>query len=328
MSASEGAKLIFGTASFHYPNNKWSETDDHVREGFHLLKEHGVLNLDSAQAYDGSEEHLGRLKAGKEWGMTIDTKWRAGWSQEEGANSKGEILASAKSSLEKLDVTKVDVFYLHAPIYNVPVEETLSGVDAAYRTGAFERFGLSNYPAADVQKVYDTCKANGFVLPTVYQGSYSAITRNQEETLIPLLRKLGISFYAYSPIAGGFLAKSRLQIEQGESRFSKNQMFGLYHKMFVNEANMTALQKWSDIAAKEGISTAELAYRWVTFNSALKREFGDAVVFGANSPDQLKTTLGFFKKGPLSDITEEKIDKVWGIVKDVAYTDNYEAVMN
>lgn len=53
------------------------------------------------------------------------------------------------------------------------------------------------------------CRDNGFVLPTVYEGNYSPIARKPESVLFPLLRDYGMTFYAYSPLAGGFLAKSR-----------------------------------------------------------------------------------------------------------------------
>ncbi len=80
-----------------------------------------------------------------------------------------------------------------------PIAETLAGVDEVYKLGLFRRFGLSNYQAADVQAVYDHCVEKGYVLPTVYQGTYSPVTRYQETILFPTLRKLGIAFYAYSP---------------------------------------------------------------------------------------------------------------------------------
>ena len=95
-----------------------------------------------------------------------------------------------------------------------------------YKTGVFSRFGLSNFQADTVQEVYDYCKKNEYVLPTVYQGNYSAIARKQDTLLFPLLRKLGIAFYAYSPIAGGFLTKTKQQIEEGAGRFNKDNPIG------------------------------------------------------------------------------------------------------
>ena len=62
------------------------------------------------------------------------------------------------------------------------------------RLGAFKRFGLSNFPIELVRKVHEHCRSEGYVLPTVYQGNYSAVARKQETILFPGLRELGISF--------------------------------------------------------------------------------------------------------------------------------------
>lgn len=267
------------------------------------------------------------MNAGSEYNLSIDTKWLGGWARDTEANSGQGILKAAEASLERLKVPKVDVFYLHAPVYNAPIEETLAGIDAAHKAGTFQRFGLSNYPPVDVQKVYEICQTKGLVLPTVYQGNYAAVARKQEDSLIPLLRRLNISFYAYSPIAGGFLTKTRRDIESGGTRFSKDQMYGIYHKLYVNEAYLSALDEWISIARDEGISTAELAYRWIAFNSALKPEFGDRVVLGASSLDQLECTLRFFDRGSLSEQALGRIDVMWEKIKHVAGVDNYQAVM-
>ena len=85
-----------------------------------------------------------------------------------------------------------------------------------------------------MQKVWDVCEAQAYVVLTVYQGKYSAVTRAPEELLFPLMRKLDMAFCACSPIAGGLLTKSREQIEADGTRFSPDQMYGLGHKMYVN----------------------------------------------------------------------------------------------
>ena len=69
------------------------------------------------------------------------------------------------------------------------------------------QFGLSNYTAEEVEQIVQICKENNYVLPSVYQGNYNAITRNNEDKLFPVLRREKISFYAYSPAAGGFFAQ-------------------------------------------------------------------------------------------------------------------------
>lgn len=219
---------------------------------------------------------------------------------------------------------QVDIFYLHAPDASVPLSSTLAGVNEVHKSGAFSRFGLSNYKVEDVQKVYDHCKENGYVLPSVYQGNYSAVARLQETLLFPTLRKLGMSFYAYSPIAGGFLTKTKQQVLDGAGRFDKNTPIGkMYSGMYSKPEYLEALSKWEAIAKESDCSRADLAYRWVTYNSPLSKEHGDAIIVGASSLDQLKQTLAGIKAGPLSEHAVKEIDSVWDTIKEVAPLDNY-----
>ena len=70
----------------------------------------------------------------------------------------------------------------------------------SFAEGKFKEFGLSNYASWEVADIYHICKRNGWVLPTVYQGMYNAITRMVEGELFPALRHFGLCFYAYNPV--------------------------------------------------------------------------------------------------------------------------------
>ena len=192
-----------------------------------------------------------------------------------------------------------------------------------YKTGAFKRFGLSNYLTADVEKVHSICNAKGYVLPTVYQGNYSAVARLQETKLFPTLRKLNMAFYAYSPLAGGFLTKTAQQIQDGAGRFNMETAGGVYRQMFMKPSYLEALAKWEAIAKDEGVSRAELAYRWVASNSPLDRAHGDAIIIGASSIEQLKQTLEGIEKGKLSDKAVQAIDAIWDTIKHEAPLDSF-----
>lgn len=201
-------------------------TTEALVEMLDVLEKGGCDIIDTAEGYGDSEERLGKAGAGKRF--TIDTKHPGGLRQ--GSATTEGVVKSAERS-RKLLGTNVDVYYLHAPDPDIPIEETLEGINQVYKTGFFQRFGLSNFTAEEVQKIYDICKAKGYPLPQVYQGNYSAVTRKQEEVLFPALRKLGISFYAYSPLAGGFLTKTRQDIIDGKGRFDPSAPIGsLYRK--------------------------------------------------------------------------------------------------
>ncbi len=65
------------------------------------------------------------------------------------------------------------------------------------RSPSSYQLGLSNYSPAQVKEYLAVCEKYGYVKPTVYQGSYNAVSRGAEEELLPLLRKNGITFVAY-----------------------------------------------------------------------------------------------------------------------------------
>lgn len=190
------------------------------------------------------------------------------------------------------------------------------------------QFGVSNYKPEDVQKIYDIQKANDSVLPTVFQGNYNAVSRHIEADLFPLLHKLKISFYAYSPIAGGFLVKNseQLRVKDDTGRFNPNSRAGsMYSTMYGKESLYQALDEWGQIAKDAGITKAALAYRWITYHSALKAENGDAVIVGASKSSQLEETLEAVEAGPLNPGIAERANAIWEKVKDEAPLDNYHS---
>lgn len=136
-----------------------------------------------------------------------------------------------------------------------------------------------------------------------------------------------MSFYAYSPLAGGFLVKSAETLRQGgQGRWDPNDRVGkMYHDRYNRPSLMEALSEWEAIAADAGTTKAELAYRWVRYNSMLKPEHGDAIILGATSEHQLASTLETIAKGPLDASTVQRIDGIWQKVKHEAPTDNFHA---
>lgn len=183
--------------------------------------------------------------------------------------------------------------------------------------------------APDIDEVVRIATENNFVLPSVYQGNYSAVARRIEDEVMPTLRKHGIAFYAYSPIAGGFLSKSKEQLLDPKGRFGKgDELAKLYNGLYNRPSYIAALDTWSQIAQSEGTSRAELAYRWEFWHSKLNGKLGDAVIVGASSERQLDETLTAIKKGPLSVEAVKGIEGIWGSIKADAPLDNYEVVLS
>lgn len=312
-------KQVFGGASIN-PAYKKFVTDDDVKQLFALLKKEGVNTLDTARLYGPSEETIGKAPGHEDF--VIDTKLLGGFGP--GSLTRENVLRDAQDSLNKVQIKQFDILYIHAPDKTVPIEETLEALTEVHKKGIFRRLGLSNFSAEQVQEVYDIAKSKGYILPTVYQGNYNPLARKQDTILFPTLRKLGIAFYAYSPLAGGFLAKTTQQLDEGSGRFNEQILGGMYNKIYNKPVFREILAEWNDIADKEGISKAELAYRWVGYNSQLKEELGDAVIFGASSIKQVEQTARGLNKGALSKEAASRIDAIWKKVEHEAIIDNFQ----
>lgn len=317
-NAATMVKTIFG--GFPLSDQAYFKTHEQRTEVIEILIKNGIKNIDTARIYPGSQEAIGKLEKRKEF--TIDTKLPGGFGP--GTATKENVIKDAQDSLDTVNIEQFDILYIHAPDPSIPFEETLEGINEVYKKGIFRRFGLSNFSAEQVQQVYDVAKAKGYPLPSVYQGNYNPVARHLETQLFPTLRKLGIHFYAYSPLAGGFLTKTTADLDSGAGRFNKEALGGLYSTLYNKEPIRNALSKWNDIAEKEGVSKAELAYRWVAFHSALQSD-DDGVIFGASKLPQVEQTAQWLKKGKLSDEAVKGVDAIWESVKEVAPVDNYHS---
>ncbi|KAK8050227.1 hypothetical protein PG994_011957 [Apiospora phragmitis] len=281
------------------------------------LQDLNITDIDTAQNYGKSEELLGQVGAASSF--FVDTKVSEAMSP---TVSTGDVVVkSGKESLEKLKTNSVNVYYLHAPERRCPLEDTLSGIDALHKEGAFKKFGLSNFLPHEVEDVVRICKEKGYVLPSVFQGTYSAVARRAETELLPILRKHNMAFYAYSPIAGGFLTKTRnvLETGAGTGRF----LGKVYMTLYAKPSYLDALDVWAQIAKDEGISPGELAYRWVCCNSALRGDQGDGVLLGGVKPESFREAVGWIRKGPLSADAAKRIEGLWDTIKADAPLDNY-----
>lgn len=221
----------------------------------------------------------------------------------------------------------METYFFHVPDRQTPIEESVDAVQELYAAGRFKHFGLSNFKAETVRKIYDYAASKNFVLPSVYQGNYNPISRHYEKSLFPLLRELKIAFYAYSPLAGGFLVKTPEIIENGKGEGRWHPSVGQRYLRLYNKPSMLkALTTWESIAREAGISKAALAYRYITYHSILSREHNDGIIVGASSTRQLEQTLTSLEDGPLHPAIAAKVDQVWELVKDEAPPGDFEAI--
>ncbi|KJK79326.1 hypothetical protein H634G_04917 [Metarhizium anisopliae BRIP 53293] len=319
-------KIYFGTVLFNADQGYKSAEDVKPWLDALLESKDAISGVDTAVAFRECQDYLGQLNFASHF--SISTKVTGGAHPMLTA-TKDNVLAQAKDCLNKLGVEQVDVLYLQAPDARVPFEETLAAIDGLYKEGVFKRFGISNHTGEQIEQVVQICQSKGFVVPSVFQGSYNAIARLPETQLLPVLRKHNIAFVAYSPIAGGFFAKTSQQFRDQslQGRWNKAGLFGkLYQFQYNKPAALEALDKWHEIAKAEGISGVEMAYRWLAHNSALDASKGDGMIIGASNVEQWKSNLAAIKKGPLSAAVAAKIGALWAPLEAGSVLDNFHAV--
>lgn len=162
-----------------------------VKSFLDIFASYGHTDLDTAAAYVGSEDRLGKAGAGGRF--TIHTKALIA----PGSLTPDKIHESVAKSLAELRVPSVETLFLHAPGRDTPLADTLAGIDAEYRAGKFRQWGVSNYSIDEVKEILKIAQEKGYAKPSVYEGHYNLLVRGGEKDLFPLLRENGIKFFAY-----------------------------------------------------------------------------------------------------------------------------------
>uniref|UniRef100_A0A452E8Y5 NADP-dependent oxidoreductase domain-containing protein n=1 Tax=Capra hircus TaxID=9925 RepID=A0A452E8Y5_CAPHI len=229
-----------------------------------------------------------------------------------------------RNSLKRLQCPRVDLF-LPARCQDhrhPPVEETLRACHQLHQEGKFVELGLSNYAAWEVAEICTLCRSNGWILPTVYQGMYNATTRQVETELLPCLRRFGLRFYAYNPLAGGLLT-GRYKYEDKDGKQPVGRFFGnnwaeVYRNRYWKEHHFEGIALVEKaLQAAYGTSAPSMtsaALRWMYHHSQLQGAHGDAVILGMSSLEQLEENLAATEEGPLEPAVVQAFDQAWRLV--------------
>ncbi|KAF8985619.1 Aldo/keto reductase [Cyathus striatus] len=311
--------IVMGAMTFGEPGKDGARVHDidDVKAILDVFSSHGHSEIDTARVYCSgtSEEYLGKIRTFlEENGLKLETKLYPNKSLGIAHTPEG-LREHLYRSLKALNTGCLEMWYLHAPDRSVPYEITLKTVNDLYKEGYFKRFGISNYAAWEVAEIVGICKANCYIQPTAYQGIYNAIHRAVEPELFPCLRKFGISFYEFNPLAGGFFTgryTSINDVPEAGSRFDPNKTQGKnYRNRYWKGPYFKALEAIQGISVKHDLTMSEIALRWISHHSLMKREHGDAVLIGASSLDHIEQNLVDLEKGPLPDEVVKVLDDAW-----------------
>lgn len=225
----------------------------------HRALDLGVNFLDTANIYGDSEIKVGKALRGRREGIILATKFGIvpGSSYQNRAvdGSPENARRCCDLSLQRLGVNVIDLYYLHRVDPRVKIEETVGAMADLVRAGKVRYIGLSEIAPATVRRAQEVHPI------TAVQTEYSLFTRDPEDELLPVLRELGTSLVAYSPLGRGFLGARFRSIDElapndwrrGNPRFQGEQF----------QRNLAIADTIAEIAREKGVTPAQLALAWV-----------------------------------------------------------------
>ena len=286
-------EVCLGTMTFGYQCDE--QTSFEIMD---QAAESGVNFIDTADVYPvpvsletagRTEEIIGKWLAGKRDDFVLATKCRMQMGS--GANDAGlsrkHVLAAIDASLRRLKTDYVDLYQVHSPDLETPIDETLGALDWIVQSGKARYIGCSNFQAWQLSKalwVSDRLRLARF---DSVQPRYNILFREIEHELFPLCEDQGVGIIVYNPLAGGFLTgKHRSNAPPADNtRFAV--AGGLYLDRYWNEKSFDAVERLRAFFEGRGKSLTHVALAWV-----LKQRAVTSAIAGATSAGQLRDTLG------------------------------------
>lgn len=211
------------------------------------------------------------------------------------------VRSAAEASLRRLGVDTIDLYYLHRPDPNVPIEETVGAMAQLVDTGKVRHLGLSEVTSDELRRAHATSPI------TAVQSEWSLWSRDVEDHVVPACAELGVGFVPYSPLGRGFLTGT----------LTKEQVAGDFRSHTARmgagwDDNQKALTALADVAAETGASHAQVVLAWLR---AKGEQYGLTVVPipGSRKSSRMIENLGCVEVS----LTEAHIDALDGIARAV-----------
>ena len=290
-------ELCLGTMTF---GNQCDEPTSHaiMSKAFDA----GVTFFDTADAYPlgatletvgRTEEYIGRWfqgHPGRRNQVVLATKFygQVGSGPNDQGGSRKHIVQAIEGSLRRLQTDYIDLYQMHSPDHETPIDETLSALDDLVHSGKVPYIGCSNFPAWELCKALWTSDKLGLARFDSVQPRYNLLFRQIEAELLPLAMDQGIGVISYNPLAGGLLT-GRYQPGQAPeegSRFTVQNAGKLYQARYWQEPQMQAVEELKAFCQEHHIDIAQLAIAWVLAQPAIT-----SAIVGASKPEHLEQTL-------------------------------------
>jgi aryl-alcohol dehydrogenase-like predicted oxidoreductase len=287
--------LSLGTMTFG--NDRWGSADAESRRIFDRYVERGGNVLDCADVYaEGkSEELLGRFvtESGLRNKVVIASKFTFNPQEgnpNSGGNGRKNLYRALESSLRRLKMDYIDLYWMHVWDTVTPIEEVIDTLSTLVRQGKIRYYGLSDVPAWYAARGQTLAELTGKVPIVALQLEYSLVERTIELEHIPAARELGMGVCPWSPLASGFLAGKYSREKGAESsqgsrlEVLKNANNPAFKKF--TERNYGILDSLREVARTLNRSEAQVALNWVATQPGIT-----STIIGATKLVQLDDNL-------------------------------------
>jgi 1-deoxyxylulose-5-phosphate synthase len=303
------SRLALGTMTFG------SQVDEQTAASMvEACLDQGVNFIDTANVYNAgaSETILGRVLRRKRDKVVLATK--VGIKMAEGPYDKGlsaaAIAKGIEHTLRRLQTDYVDLYYLHQPDYNVPLDESLQALQRLVDSGKVRQVGASNYASWQICQMLWIAESNGWRPIRAVQPMYNVITRGIEQELLPCCKEFALATVAYNPLAGGLLTgKQTAAAPLTGSRFDR---MPAYRDRYWHAASFEAVQDLAAAARVENRTPTSLALSWLLHHTPV-----DCVLIGASRMEHLKENLDAARLPALSPETLAVCEGVWSRIRGV-----------
>jgi aryl-alcohol dehydrogenase-like predicted oxidoreductase len=280
------APLALGTMNF----GSVTSEEESLRI-LHAAVDHGINLIDSANVYNKgeSERIIGRAFASglPRHKVFLATKFFSPVG--EGPNDQGlsrlHVMQACEDSLRRLQTDVIDLYQMHRPSFETPIEETLSALTDLVHQGKVRYIGSSTFPAWKVAEALLTSEYRGYIRLTSEQPPYNLLDRRIENELIPLAQAYRLAILPWSPLAQGLLV-GRYPVGGALPPDSRASVIGGIYAQRVNRRGAEVGAQLVKIAPEHGLTPAQLALLWVKDQPAVT-----APIYGPRTLSQLEEIL-------------------------------------
>ena len=295
------SSACLGTMTFGWEPDDWGSTEAQSFRIADKALDLGINFFDCADVYarGTSEKILGKWMKGVRNELIIATKCHGRMSDTDPnawGNSRRHVIEACEASLRRLKTDHIDLYQIHRPQPEIPIDETLRAFDDLVRAGKIRYAGCSTFAgwqAAEAQYVAKSLGIGGFVCE---QPPYNLLDRRIERGLLPFCRTYGWAVIPWSPLAGGQLSGKYLDAKPRKGRYVKSDPGGR-----ISPQAAKVVKRLKRIADAERISLTTLSLAWVAGQPGIT-----APIIGARSVKQLKESV----EACQTDLDEGVMDRI------------------